>query len=168
MNFPSIGDAKQYFDVATACAHFLTGDSDVASTCYHAYRPIGIVLYYAIPFLFTDDEFIAGYITLFLNVLFLLLLIYSGLTLLRRFSPRDLNTRNNATLKPAEVVFVVSATLFPIGFIPVRLSDHQSLALFLTGFCVLTAEAAARGRLHPYRRRLPSPARRHRPVLCTS
>ncbi|MFM0363702.1 hypothetical protein [Paraburkholderia sediminicola] len=143
MDFPSIGDARQYLDVATACAHYLSGSSDPGATCYHAYRPIGIVLYYTIPLLFTDDPILVSYITLFQNLLFLLLLIQAGLTLLRRFSAIEGDAPSSVALSSpriGNVVFVTLTTLFSISFIPVRLSDHQSLALFLTSFCLLSAD----------------------------
>ncbi|WOD18652.1 hypothetical protein [Paraburkholderia kirstenboschensis] len=143
MDFPSIGDAPQYLDVATGCAHFLLGSGDAGATCYHAYRPIGIVLYYTMPLLFTDDPILVSYITLFQNLMFLLLLIYAGITLLRRFS----GFGNDAlapcvprSLRVGDVVLVILTTLFSLGFISVRLSDHQSLALFLLSFCLLSAD----------------------------
>ena len=144
MDFPSIGDARQYFDVATACAHYFSGSGDPGATCYHPYRPIGIVLYYTIPLLFTDDPILASYITLFQNLLFFLLLIYAGLTLLQRFFSHATEAlpADDVLSSPriGNVVFVILTTLFSIGFISVRLSDHQSLALFLTAFCLLSAD----------------------------
>lgn len=143
MDFPSIGDAPQYLDVATACAHSLLGSGDTGATCYHAYRPIGIVLYYTIPILFTDDPILVSYITLFQNLLFFLLLIYAGLTLLRRFSSFEIDALPPGVRRSPRVgdaVFVILTTLFSISFISVRLSDHQSLALFLLSFCWLSAD----------------------------
>jgi len=142
MDFPSIGDARQYLEVATACAHALLGSTDPAATCYHPYRPLGIVLYYTVPLLFTDDPILVDYITLFQNLLFFLLLIWATLTLLRRFSVFPVDTRSHETgqsLRSGEIALVALTTLFSIGFISVRLSDHQSLALFLTSFCLLSA-----------------------------
>ncbi|MFJ4194387.1 hypothetical protein [Pseudomonas sp. NPDC089534] len=143
MDFPSIGDAPQYLEVANACAHSLLGSNDPGATCYHDYRPIGIVLYYAIPLLFTDDPILVSYITLFQNLLFFVLLIYAGLTLLRRFSGVE-----NGALPPGvqrrpligDVSLVILITLFSIGYISVRLSDLQSLTLFLLSFCFLSAD----------------------------
>jgi hypothetical protein len=143
MDFPSIGDAPQYLEVATACAHHLLGSSDLGATCYHPYRPIGIVLYYTVPLLFTDDPILVSYITLFQNLLLFVLLIYAGLTLLQRFSTVDSDAPSSGALtsqRVGNIVFVMLTTLFSISFIPVRLSDHQGLALFLTSFCLLSAD----------------------------
>lgn len=147
MDFPSIGDAPQYLDVAHACAGYLLGSGDPGATCYHAYRPIGIVLYYTIPMLFTDDPILVSYITLFQNLLFFLLLIFGVVTLLQRFSSFESGALGSSVTRSkgtGEVVLVVLTTLFSIGFISVRLSDHQSLALFLLSFCLLSANG-----LHP-------------------
>lgn len=143
MDFPSIGDAPQYLDVATACANFLMGSGSPGATCYHDYRPIGIVLYYTIPLLFTDDPILVSYITLFQNLLFLLLLIYAGLTLVRRFSSLDNGAvASNAKKSPliGDISLAVLITLFSIGFITVRLADLQSLTLFLLSFCLLSGD----------------------------
>lgn len=143
MDFPTIGDARQYFDVSTACAHFLLGSDTPGATCYHDYRPIGIVFYYAIPFLFTDDPILASYITLFQNLLFFLLLIYACLTLLRRFSgfEREISPPSvQKRLLVGDISLVILITLFSIGFISVRLADLQSLTLFLLSFCLLSAD----------------------------
>ncbi|QHF49912.1 MULTISPECIES: hypothetical protein [Pseudomonas] len=143
MDFPSIGDAPQYLEVATACAHFLLGSDSPGATCYHDYRPIGIVLYYALPLLFTDDPILVSYITLFQNLLFLMLLVYAGLTLLRRFSGVEADTlRSRVQGRPlfGDALLVILITLFSIGYISVRLSDLQSLTLFLLSFCLLSAD----------------------------
>lgn len=143
MDFPSIGDGRQYLDLATACAHSLTGGNYTDATCYHAYRPIGIVLYYTIPLLFTDDPILGSYITLFQNLLFFLLLVYAGLRLLHQFSGIKSDVPPPSvmrSLRAGDVVLVILMTLFSISFIPVRLSDHQSLALFLFSFCLLSAD----------------------------
>ena len=143
MDFPTIGDARQDLDVSTACAHFLLGGDYAGATCYHDYRPIGIVFYYTIPLLFTDDPILVSYITLFQNLLFFLLLIYAGLTLLRRFSGFESDTLPPSVQRwprASEISLVILMTLFSIGFISVRLADLQSLTLFLLSFCLLSAD----------------------------
>ncbi|CAE6888079.1 hypothetical protein R69927_04651 [Paraburkholderia domus] len=141
MDFPSFGDASQYLELSHACAHSISGVAGPGTGCYHPYRPIGIVLYYALPFLFTDDQVMVSYLTLLMNLLLLLLLLVSGLALIRQFAHanRPRITRDTPVPQLDSVVFVVGTLVLSIGFLPVRLSDHQSLALFMASVALLSA-----------------------------
>jgi len=49
MNFPVVGDADAYAALGQSCANFIAHAGADAS-CYNGIRPIGIVIYHAIPF----------------------------------------------------------------------------------------------------------------------
>lgn len=136
MNFPSFGDAETYWLLGQSCAKALSGD--FAATCYNNIRPIGIAFYFALPFLFTQDQVIANYLTLLLNLLFLFLLLYSGISLIKQFL--QLHNAPNWELSVFNLgqgIFFVTTLTLSIAYLPVRLSDHQSLACFMFSFVLL-------------------------------
>lgn len=140
MDFPFLGDASTYMDLGRSCAHYITTPTEAVNGCYNPVRPLGIALYFAVPFLFTKDLVTANYVTLVMNLLFFGVLLGSGFALIKRFSA-DLpsfpygRVMNNVRL----IVFAVGTLILSIGFLPVRLSDHQSLALFMASVALLSS-----------------------------
>lgn len=140
MDFPFLGDATTYMDLGQSCAHYLTTPSAPVNGCYNPIRPLGIALYFAVPFLFTRDLVTANYLTLLMNLLFFGLLLSSGFTLINRFSA-DLSwlPYGRSINRMKLIIFMAGALILSIGFLPVRLSDHQSLALFMASVALLSS-----------------------------
>lgn len=140
MDFPSLGDADQYLEIAGRCAEYLSG---TGGSCYHAYRPIGIILYYAIPFLFSSDPVTISYVTLLMNLLLLGILMFAGVRIIRDMSGARAS-EGALGYRIGEIIFLLSILFISIGFIPVRLADHQSLALFMAAVSILVAQRNVR------------------------
>ncbi|WP_426783712.1 hypothetical protein [Pseudomonas atacamensis] len=136
MNFPTGSDADAYTIFGKACADFLQ-NNDAISSCYNGIRPIGIMLYQAIPYLLTDDPVSLTYITLLLNVICLLVLLASVLFLFR-----NLNNPTPAPRSKIDVVGEGTVLLFTlimcIGYVPLRLSDIQSLSFFVASLSIIS------------------------------
>lgn len=134
MHFESFGDTQGFHGLGQGCALALEGGTPLAG-CYNAIRPVGILVYHAIPHLFASDAIEARYITLFLNLAMAALLYGALLALLR--SQRGWRHCPPAVRQAAGVVLLLGVLVCTTPFIPVQLSDHQSLAVFLLGYAVL-------------------------------
>lgn len=136
MNFPTGSDADAYTIFGKACADFLE-NNDAISSCYNGIRPIGIMFYQAIPYLLTDDPVSLTYITFLLNVICLLVLLASVLFLFRNL--------NNSTSTPrgkidifGEGTVLLFTLIMCIGYVPLRLSDIQSLSFFIASLSIIS------------------------------
>ena len=129
MNFPSFGDAAIYSELGERCASALASSGgNLFGSCYDPIRPIGIVGFYSVPHLLTDDPVTRVYILLLINVLlFAGVFLALGSCLL---SDRTLHAdeRNTATL--VGVSLFPPLLLFLIPHLPVTLSDLPSFAFF--------------------------------------
>lgn len=134
MNFPSLGDADGYQLIGDVCARSVqAGD---AGGCLSSIRPIGIIAYYALPNLLSQDPTIQNYLTLFLNIIFFFILYRSGIAILSR-QPGYAQAPRASQMVVASLLFA-SVLAITIGSIPVRLSDHQSLAMFAAAVALLS------------------------------
>lgn len=140
MDFPSLGDADVYMQLGQACAQSITGEQNWEG-CYSDIRPLGIVLFYTVPYLLANDSLEVSYITLLLNSLALVLLLASGCSLLRKACFEG-GVGCSRWYFFVEMVFVVSVLILSIGFLPVRLSDHQGLACFMAALALLANDDA--------------------------
>lgn len=134
MDFPSLGDAQQYHDLAQTCARQILEGNGL--DCYHPYRPIGIILYYTLPMLASSDPVSVAYMTLAMNLLCLAVILACGSLILREFYAAEVPAYASGRFA-SEVVYLVLAVAMSVGFVPVRLSDHQSFAFFIAGFTIL-------------------------------
>lgn len=139
MDFPSFGDAAAYEQLGKACADFILTLGDAASSCYNGIRPVGIMAYQAIPYMLTDDPVSLNYITLALNIGCLLALIAVVLVLFRNISNPTPSRKHKIDLI-GEIVLVIFTLSICIGYIPVRLSDIQSLVFFTASVSILSNE----------------------------
>lgn len=136
MNFPTGSDADAYTVFGKACADFIE-NNDAISSCYNGVRPIGIMLYQAIPYLLTNDPVSLNYITLLLNVICLIVLLASVLFLFRNLSNSADAPRDKIDLV-GEAVVLLFTLVMCIGYVPVRLSDIQSLTFFITSLAIIS------------------------------
>ncbi|WP_454564551.1 hypothetical protein [Pseudomonas sp. AIG] len=139
MDFPVLGDADQYTALGISCADYILGRGDIGSTCYDPIRPIGISVYQAIPFMMTGDLIDQNYITVFLNLACLMLLVGSLLIMFYNLSDSRLGQRRWVDYFGGGVI-VITTLVFCVAYIPVRLSDIQSFACFTGSLAVLSSE----------------------------
>lgn len=136
MNFPVVGDADAYAALGQSCANFIAHAGADAS-CYNGIRPIGIVIYHAIPFLLSGERVEQNYIAVLLNLLSLMVLLASLLVVFRTLCERSCGPRHWFE-RLAEIAIVGVVLVLCVAYIPVRLSDLQSFALFTASLAVLT------------------------------
>jgi hypothetical protein len=135
MDFPAFGDAHGYLGGGALCAQSIQGDQFDLHACYSSLRPVGILLYYAIPFLLTSDEVTVSYLALALNIIFFLVLWVSVRSVLKQQA--GYGNSGPFARKVFEAALLLGILACCVPFIPVRLADHQSLALFMAGFALL-------------------------------
>ncbi|WP_141233019.1 hypothetical protein [Pseudomonas sp. Irchel 3A7] len=139
MEFPAFGDADAYATLGQSCADFIVNLGSTASSCYNGVRPVGILVYQAIPYLLTNDPLALNYITLLLNLTCLLMLVTAVLFLFRNLNNSTPGQRRRIDII-GETAVVIFTLIICIGYIPVRLSDIQSLAFFIASLSILSNE----------------------------
>lgn len=139
MDFPVFGDADGYVGLGKNCADFIMSEGVASSSCYDSIRPVGIAVYYAIPFLLTNDPVEQNYITVLLNVACLFVLVASLLVLFRNLSGAA-STQKTLANYIGEATIVASTLVLCVAYIPVRLSDIQGFAFFVASLAIISDE----------------------------
>lgn len=133
MNFPSFADTEAFLAIGSKCSQALTGDASIFTGCYDAIRPIGIALFYAIPFLASDDPITISYIILAMHIM-MFLVVCLCITSLYDPDASHLLSR----VSPAWfLIFSTVVLVFCLPVIPVVLSDLPSVAFFMLGVSIL-------------------------------
>lgn len=129
MIFPAnpASDPYTYMLLSHTCSMHLSSLSDIANNCYNAYRPLGIILYYAILLKLFPDQITFNYIVLALNICFTI----GVFAILNKI----FNINNNFIKKLIIFGFILANV---IGLIPITMSDLIALYFFLMGISFLT------------------------------
>lgn len=143
MLYPSTADSGAYEVFGKACAeHFLAGNF---MACYNGLRPLGILSYFALPFMAATDPVTITYITLLMNLICLGVLMYACWSLWANLS------RPEPPLGPAHAdgvswprrllggCLLLLILVQTVGYVPLRLADIQGVALFMAGIAVAAA-----------------------------
>ncbi|MFJ2482247.1 hypothetical protein ACIOWE_18390 [Pseudomonas sp. NPDC087598] len=137
MDFPAIGDAEAYRIFGETCAAYIENSDTSPYNCYNGIRPVGIMIYHALPFLFTSDPIKSSYISLMLNIICLIGLIASVLMIFRNLNDSPVTSRSRLE-QTVEIGLVFLTILFCISYIPVRSSDIQSLVFFVSSIAIVS------------------------------
>ncbi|MHB2247720.1 hypothetical protein ACX64O_12685 [Pseudomonas fitomaticsae] len=137
MDFPSVGDAITYRVFGETCAAYFLNPDTAPYNCYNGIRPVGIMIFQALPFLFTSDPVKADYISLFLNILCLIVIIKSVVVIFRNLND-SMEGKQHKTEKLLETGLVILTALLCTAYIPVRSSDIQSLAFFVSSIAIVS------------------------------
>ena len=131
MNFPSFGDAAAYAELGERCASALTSSAgNLFGSCYDPLRPIGIVGFYTLPYLVTDDPVNRVFILLMTNILLFAGIFLALRTVLLSDSTLCADDREKRAILVGVSVFI-PLLLFLIPHLPVTLSDLPSFAFFV-------------------------------------
>jgi hypothetical protein len=143
MNFPVVGDADAYAAFGQSCANFIADVGVEGSSCYNPIRPVGILIYHAIPYLLSSEAVEQNYIVVLLNLLSLMVLLASLLVTFRNLvASADVSKHGFERLVESLIVGLVLALC--VAYIPVRLSDLQSFAIFTSSLAILTQKNSRR------------------------
>lgn len=142
MDFHVLGDATAYEAFGKACANYIEGAGPDYRSCYNAIRPVGIQLYYAIPYLLSTDVVTQKIITLLMNVLCLWLLVASCLSLYKSMvaGTKVLEVGWRAII--SKIILIFGLLVLSIGYVPIRMPDLQSAAFFVASISLLANDKA--------------------------
>lgn len=143
MDFASFGDADGYRMLGQSCADFIVQREGMVGSCYHAIRPVGILVYSSIPFLLSKDPLEQNYIAVLMNLIFLMLLITSLVVAFKNLSGSGPDENRWASYLGGTAIVTLTLILC-VAYIPVRLSDIQSLACFTASTAILSSESNRR------------------------
>jgi hypothetical protein len=133
MNFPSFGDVDSFLQLGDRCSQALSGELTIFDGCYQSIRPIGALLYFAIPYLISRDPVTISYIILALNIGMFLI---ASLSIQSLFCPAE-RGGTSGVLPLRFLLISVVVLIFTLPTIPVALSDLPAAAFFLLGISIL-------------------------------
>jgi hypothetical protein len=130
MDFPSFGDAPAYWLAGERCAQAIVSrQSSVIDGCYQAHRPVGMMVWSALPFLVSDDPVDRAYVALALNVVAFLVL-WAGLRSTLAADPALAGRLGGRRLRWLQLALVVTVLANVVPHLPVTLSDLPALSAF--------------------------------------
>lgn len=134
MDFYTFGDADAYEAYGQSCAAYVQG---ALGSCYNALRPVGIQLYYGIPYLLSSDPVTIKVLTLLMNILCLWLLVSSCLSLYKSLLAGSGKVYGVLRVGINKVVVSLGVLVLVVGFVPIRSPDLQGAAFFLAAVALL-------------------------------
>lgn len=137
MEFVSFADTVGFDTLGQQCAEMIRSGSWQWPGCYSSIRPVGILVWHAVPYVLGSDATEVRYITLFMSLMMAAVLCWALLAVLRG-QPGYAQCRPSMRAT-AEALLVVGVLACLTPFVPVKLSDHQSLAVFVAAYAVLAA-----------------------------
>lgn len=143
MDFVSLGDSIGFDRGGQQCAEAVRAETWDWRGCYSTLRPVGILGYYALPYLLGRDAIEVRYIALFLNLVMAAVLCAALLAVLRSQPGFQGSPPPVRIVAQGALLLALLACLTP--FVPVTLSDHQSLAMLLLAYALLSSRGFSPG-----------------------
>lgn len=136
MNFPSFADTSAFVDLGARCADALVSPTGgIWEKCYNPVRPVGIIAYYAIPHLLTDDPVVMNYLILSMNLLLgVLILMVMGRVM--ALDPGFQPLKDSRFSGAAKAVLFLCVLFSFLGHLPITLADLPANGLFLSALGV--------------------------------
>ena len=127
MIFPSLGDTDSYMQIGQAASDYVKNGGSFLNFQIEAtsIRPLGAVIYNAIPYFLTNDTVLQEYIRLCMNLFFYFIAIIAVYKISETLFKDHHNT--NALL----AVSAILVTVFYLPHLPVLAMDIQPIALIL-------------------------------------
>ena len=133
MNFPSFADTDGFLGLGQTCYQALVGPASIFEGCYDSIRPLGIALFYAIPFAISLDPVTVSYLVLGMHIIIFLIMCFSVNSVFERERHFFLSPINPLWFLMISAIVLV----FALPVIPVALSDLSSATSFMLAVAIL-------------------------------